>query len=129
MRFAFREYIGRNVDIDKLMVVIEDFLKEEGFIVHTHKDGNFRAIQAKKGGVFRPILSDDRYLTLLISGIPNDLTIRLGVSAKFKGEDEFLKSQHSYRNIFVEIPEVLWIYEFEHHLWLQVEDSLSVSYL
>ena len=49
MKFAQRDYVGKDVNIDKLEGLIEEFFREEGFKIQSSKHPNGYLIQAKKG--------------------------------------------------------------------------------
>ena len=60
MKYAQRDYVGKNANLDKLETLVEDFFKEEGFRLQSSKHPNGYIIQAKKGGIFRTLLAGDR---------------------------------------------------------------------
>ncbi|MCL4341959.1 MAG: hypothetical protein M1431_07695 [Candidatus Thermoplasmatota archaeon] len=129
MKYAMREYIGKNVNISKLAEAIEDFFREENFktqIIHLPK-GAF--IQARKGGIFRSILARDGAFTITVEGTPLSFKVRMGVSKWNDSPDEssvepiFSKPMLAYEDI----PESLWSYEIEHHLWHYVETQVELG--
>ncbi|WP_393972218.1 hypothetical protein OXIME_000838 [Oxyplasma meridianum] len=131
MKYTMREYIGKSVNISKLADAIEDFFKEENFktqILHLQR-GAF--IQARKGGVFRSILAREGAFTITVEGTPLAFRIRMGVSKwnQFPSESSveplFSKPMLTYDDI----PESLWSYELEHHLWHYVETQVELGIL
>ena len=129
MKYAMREYVGKNVNISKLADAIEDFFKEEYFktqILHLPR-GAF--VQARKGGIFRSLLAKEGAFTITIDGTPVAFKIRIGVSKWCNSPDEssvdpiFSKPMLEYEDI----PESLWSYEIEHHLWHYVETQVELG--
>jgi hypothetical protein len=59
---------------------IEEYLKTDGFTVQTSAPSpQGVVIQAKKGGFLRAVVDADRAMTITISGVPNDFTVRVGI--------------------------------------------------
>ncbi|MCL5802337.1 MAG: hypothetical protein ACYCPR_04320 [Thermoplasmataceae archaeon] len=129
MKYAMREYVGKNVNISKLAEAIEDFFKEENFktqIIHISKGS---LIQARKGGIFRSLLAKDGAFTITIEGTPVAFKIRIGVTPWNNSLNEssiepvFSKPMLEYE----EVQESLWNYEIEHHLWHYVETQVELG--
>ena len=129
MRFAQRDYVGKNVSLDKLEAQIENFFREEGFKLQSSKHPNGYLIQAKKGGIFRTLLAADRAYTVIVEGQESNFKIKIGVAEWLKDlgvaalESFFLTPLLA----FVEVPEALWSYEIEHHLWHYVETQIELG--
>lgn len=129
MRYAQRDYVGKNANLDKLEDLIEDFFKEEGFKIQSSKHPNGQLIQAKKGGIFRTLLAGDRAYTILIEGPSSNFKIKVGIGDWLKNlgvaglESFFLTPLLA----FVEVPEALWSYEIEHHLWHYIETQIELG--
>ena len=71
---------GKDRDPGYVQGHIEEYLKNDGFTVQTSKPSvQGVVIQAKKGGLLRGVIDADRAMTITISGIPNDFTVRIGI--------------------------------------------------
>ncbi|AKA49066.1 hypothetical protein IX51_08095 [uncultured archaeon] len=129
MKSAIREFQAKDVNLDTLSELIVDFFKEEGFRTQTSKHPHGTLIQARKGGVMRTLLAMDRALTVVIQGDHNDFKIRIGVGKWLKNlgvasiEAFFLSPMVA----FIEVPEALWSYEIEHHLWHYIETQIDLG--
>ena len=129
MKYAQRDYVGKNVNLDKLEALIEEFFKEEGFRLQSSKHPNGYLIQAKKGGIFRTLLAGDRAYTILVEGTSSNFKIKVGVGEWLKNlglaalESFFLTPLLA----FVAVPEALWSYEIEHHLWHYIETQIELG--
>ncbi len=75
-----QQFQGKHTDLGQLQGQIESYLKSEGFTVQTSPGGTHGyVLQAKKGGFLAGLIDADRALTILISGDPDDFTVRTGV--------------------------------------------------
>ena len=64
---------------------IESYLKSDGFSTQTSPSSSHgNVIQAKKGGFLAGIVDADRALSIVISGDPNDFTVRIGIGKWLK---------------------------------------------
>ena len=68
MRYTERQYIGKNVDVEKLKDLIVLFFEDEGFVVQETKLGGARIVEARKGGILRTLLSTDKCIKVVIKG-------------------------------------------------------------
>lgn len=129
MRYSLREYNGKNVDLEKVSKLIEQFFSEEGFKVQEAKGSKGYVVQAQKGGFFRTILAMDRAFTALIQGDKDDFSVKLGVAGWLADlsmaaiESLFLSPLLG----FVEVPESLWTFEIEHQLWHFLENQIQMG--
>ena len=129
MRYAQRDFVGKDTDLDKLRDLVEEFFKEEGFRLQSSKHPNGYLIQAKKGGIFRTLLASDRAYTIVIEGTSSNFKVKIGIGDWLKDlsiaalESFFLTPLLS----FIEIPEALWSYEIEHHLWHYIETQIELG--
>lgn len=129
MRYCCREYSGHRVDLEELTNVIVQFFREENFKVHALKmDGRF-FIQARKGGMHRPILSNDLAFTMAIEGVPSDFRIVLGVSPWHDTMDPSLTEPFFNNPVtaFSEVKESMWSFELEHNLWHYIENQIELG--
>ena len=129
MKNAMREYVGKNVDLDKLTDLVLDFFREEGFRTQHSKHPKGTLIQARKGGVFRALLAMDRSFTVIIEGIPSNFKVKIGVGKWLQdlGAAAIESFFISPLVAFVEVPEALWSYEIEHHLWHYIETQIDLG--
>ncbi len=129
MKSAIREFQGKDTNLSNLSELITDFFKEEGFRTQSATHPHGFLIQARKGGVMRTLLAMDRALTVTIQGDKNDFKIRIGVAKWLKnlGVASIEAFFFSPLVAFVEVPEALWSYEIEHHLWHYVETQIDLG--
>ncbi len=129
MKYAIREYKGKNVDLEKLSKAIEDYFKEENFVTQSSQHPNGYLVQAKKGGIFRTILGMDRAFTIVISGTPSDFRVQIGLGKWLQDlgvaaiEAFFITPVLA----FIEVPESLWSFELEHALWQFIETQINLG--
>lgn len=129
MKYAQRDYVGKKVNLDKLQTLIGNFFREEGFRVQCGKHPKGFLVQAKKGGVFRTLLSANRSYTILIEGHASNFKIRMGVADWLSdlGTASMEPLFESPMIAFGETPEALWSYELEHQLWHYVETQVDLG--
>ncbi len=71
---------GKGTDLGGLQAHIEEYLKGDGFKVQTSAPSDQGVvIQAKKGGFLQGIIDANRALTITITGIAADFTVRIGI--------------------------------------------------
>ena len=124
MNISKREYPDRNVDMEKLSAVVERFFIGEGFVVKLAFDQDKAVIQARKGGVFRTMLEMDRSFTTIFLRKNGHVEMNMGVAKTLDSLDNG-NIKNIYHGIFIEIPEAIWAYEIEHHLWNAIEMYLE----
>lgn len=129
MRYAIREYHEKTVDLCGLEKLIIDFFKEERFKTQSTKISKGILIQARKGGIYRPVLSTDKAFTLIVEGNSTDFKIKIGIGKWMNNiESEVLDTfQLNSNKGFIETPEALWAYEIEHHLWHFIENQIELG--
>ncbi|MHB1507555.1 MAG: hypothetical protein ACYCUZ_05805 [Cuniculiplasma sp.] len=124
MNISKREYPDKNVDMENLSAVVERYFIGEGFVVKLAFDQDKAVIQARKGGVFRTMLEMDRSFTTIFQRKNGHIEMSMGVAKTLDSLDsENIKN--IYHGIFIEIPEAIWAYEIEHHLWNAIEMYLE----
>ena len=75
-----QQFKGKQTDLNGLQIQIEAYLKSDGFEVQSSPPSSHGYVtQAKKGGFLRGAIDANRALTILISGAPDDFTVRTGV--------------------------------------------------
>ncbi len=127
MKVSRREYNESGVDLHKLASTVERFFIEEGFVVKVAENHAVAVIQARKGGIFRTLLEMDRGLTVVIEIKNKSVHISMGV-AKIMENIDLNQVIHAQDSIFIKIPEALWAYETEHHLWNYMEMFMELGY-
>ncbi|MGC8608995.1 MAG: hypothetical protein ACP5UV_03885 [Thermoplasmata archaeon] len=129
MKYATREYQGKNVDPKKLSEAIENYFKEENFITQSAVHPNGYLIQVKKGGIFRTILGMDRAFTIIITGDASNLKVQVGITKWLQnlGVAAIESILLSPLVAFIEVPESLWSFELEHQLWQFVENQVNLG--
>ena len=129
MRYAQRDFVGKDTNLDKLEDLVEEFFREEGFKLQSSKHPNGYLIQAKKGGIFRTLLASDRAYTIIIEGNSSNFKMKVGVGEWLK--DLGIAAMESFfltpLLAFVEVPEAFWSYEIEHHLWHYIETQIDLG--
>ncbi|MGD0320863.1 MAG: hypothetical protein ABSC00_04535 [Acidimicrobiales bacterium] len=71
---------GKGTDLGALQSHIEEYLKNDGFTTQTSTPSEQGVVlQAKKGGFLRGVIAADRAMTIMISGSPQDFTVRIGI--------------------------------------------------
>jgi hypothetical protein len=129
MKYVQRDYVGKNVNFDQLQTLIANFFREEGFRVQCGKHPRGLLVQAKKGGIFRTILAENRSYTITIDGSHASFKIRMGIADWLTNlEPKALDPIFETPMIsFTETPEALWTYELEHHFWHYVETQIDLG--
>ena len=127
MKVSRREYKESEIDLHKLAATVERFFIEEGFVVKLAENDTGAVIQARKGGIFRTLLEMDRALTVVVEFKNKSIIISMGV-AKMVENVDVNQVIHSSDSIFIKIPEALWAYETEHHLWNYMEMFMELGY-
>ncbi len=129
MKSAIREYTGKNIDLNKLADRIEEFFREQKFNVQRGNHPKGIVIQAKKEGILRTIFAADQALTVVISGDPNNVTVRIGVADWLKDLTVAAIEGIILTPLlwFFEIPESLWVFEIENNLWKYIEEQLELG--
>ncbi|MGP6238973.1 hypothetical protein ACNF40_00970 [Cuniculiplasma sp. SKW4] len=130
MRYTSRQYIGKNVDVEKLKDLVVLFFEDEGFVVQESKVGSIRIVEARKGGILKTLLSTDKCIKVIIKGEPNDVEVTMGVGKWIPADQDDGKKDGSVAasKVFVEVPESLWAYEIEHHLWVNIETNVEMGF-
>lgn len=129
MRFAQRDYVAIKRNKEALKDIVVSFFKEEGFRVKWSGHEKVYVVQASKGGVFRPLLGNDKSFTVLIEGNEISPKIKIGIMRMLEDptENEIRKLVNHPSSEYEEIPESLWTYEMEHHLWHYLETEINLS--
>jgi hypothetical protein len=115
---------GKGTDLSALQQKIEDYLKSDGFSVQSSAPSdNGAVLQARKGGFLRGIVDADRALTIMISGDPNDFTVRVGIGKWLEHLGVAAIETLLISDLFlvIDIAETAWNLEVEDKLVKQIE--------
>jgi hypothetical protein len=113
---------GSNLGTVKLQ--IENYLKNDGFSVQSSPSGaQGSVIQARKGGFLREVVDADRALTIMVSGNPDDFTVRIGIGKWLKHLAVATLETLLLSDLFlvVDVAESGWNFEIEDKLAKQVK--------
>jgi hypothetical protein len=114
---------NKNRDLDQLASQVQQQLQADGFRTNYANPPLGRVIQAQKAGFLRDIVTADRALTILITGVPDDFTVHIGIGKWVQNiavaavEVLFL----SILFLAVDVPEMLWTTVVER----QVANSIA----
>jgi hypothetical protein len=115
---------GKATDLAALQAKIEDYLKSDGFTVQRSASSNQGAVlQAKKGGFLRGIVDADRALSIMISGGPDDFTVRIGIGKWLEHLGVAAIETLLISDLFlvIDVAESAWNFEIEDKLVKQIE--------
>ncbi len=119
-----QHFQGKGTDLDALQGKLVSYLESDGFTVQSSPSSTHgNLIQAKKGGFLDKIIAADRALSVLITGEPNDFTVRIGIG-KWKehlGVAAVETLLLSELFLVVDVAETAWNLEIENKLAKQVE--------
>lgn len=114
---------GKNMDPDQIAQKIAQQLQAEGYKVQTTKAPLGNLIQAQKAGILRDIITADRAFTILISGQPNDFTVRIGIGKLVQNLAVAAAEALLLSELFlaVDVPEMLWTRHVEGQLVKEIQ--------
>lgn len=111
-------------DLGTVQLKIENYLKNEGFSVQSSpRTTQGAVIQAKKGGFLRGVVDADRALSIVVSGNPNDFTVRIGIGKWLQHLGVAALETLLISDLFlvVDVAESAWNFEIEDKLAKQIE--------
>ena len=115
---------GKGSDLGSVQLKIENYLKNEGFVVQSSpRSTQGSVVQAKKGGFLRGVIDADRALSIMISGNPNDFTVRIGIGKWLQHLGVAALETLLISDLFlvVDVAETAWNFEIEDKLAKQIE--------
>ena len=115
---------NKGSDLSTLQLKIENYLKNEGFSVQSSpRSAQGTVIQAKRGGFLREVVDADRGLSIMVSGNPNDFTVRIGIGKWLQHLGVAALETLLVSDLFlvVDVAESAWNFEIEDKLVKQVE--------
>jgi hypothetical protein len=123
-----QHFQGKGTDLNDLQAKIVSHLQSEGFTVQTSAasdQGNL--IQAKKGGFLDKVIAADRSLSILVSGDPNDFTVKIGIGKWLEHLGVAAAETLLLSDIFlvVDVAETAWNFEIENKLAKEIESLVG----
>lgn len=115
---------GKGTDFSQLADKISSYLQSDGFSVQASApSAQGVVLQAKKGGFLRGVVDADRALTVLISGQPEDFTVRIGIGKWAEHLAVAALETLLISDLFlpVDVAESAWNLEIEDKLAKQVD--------
>jgi hypothetical protein len=119
-----QQFKNKGTDLGELQSKIEAYLKSEGFSTQTSPSSpHGSVIQAKKGGFLRDVVDADRALSIVISGDPNDFTVRIGIGKWLQHLGVAALETLLLSDLFlvVDVAETAWNFEVEDKIVKQIE--------
>ncbi len=119
-----KQYAGKNTDLSTLKTKVEEYLKGQGFKVQSSATSSYGTlIQAQKSGFLRDIITADRAFNIMITGEPNNFTVRIGVGKWFKNLGIAAVEALLLSEIFlaIDVPEMLWNLEIEGKMLKEID--------
>jgi len=115
---------GKGTDLSALQQRIEEYLKSDGFSVQSSAPSDQGTVlQAKKGGFLRGVVDADRALTIMVSGTPDDFTVRVGIGKWLEHLGVAAVETLLISDLFlvIDVAETAWNFEVEDKLVKQIE--------
>jgi hypothetical protein len=119
---------GKGTDLSDLQGKIESYLESEGFTVQSSApSAQGMVIQAKKGGFLSGVIAADRALSILISGAPDDFTVRIGIGKWLEHLAVAALETLLLSDLFlvVDVAEMAWNFEIENKFAKQIESLVG----
>jgi hypothetical protein len=123
-----QHFQGKGTDLSGLQDKIESYLKSDGFSTQTSPSSSHGSvIQAKKGGFLAGIVDADRALSIVISGDPNDFTVRIGIGKWLQNLGVAALETLLLSDLFlvIDVAESAWNLEIESKLAKQIESLVG----
>ncbi len=119
---------GKGTDLNVLQQRIEEYLKAEGFTVQSSAPSSQGLVlQAKKGGFLRGVVDADRALTIMLSGAPDDFTVRVGIGKWLEHLGVAAIETLLISDLFlvIDVADSAWNFEVEDKLVKQIESLVG----
>lgn len=118
---------GKNKDLNQLAQQILQFLQNDGYKVQSTAAPLGQVIQAQKAGILSDIITADRAFTILISGQPNDFTVRVGIGKLMQNLAVAAVETLLLSALFlaIDVPEMLWTRHIENELLKQITNIVG----
>ncbi len=79
MKAISHEFYSKDVDLNKLATAAEAFFKEQKYETQRADHPKGIVIQARKGGILRDLLAEDRAFTVTVTGDSSQAKVTLGI--------------------------------------------------
>ena len=111
-------------DLSELSDEIIEKLESEGFKTQRNMPADQIVIQATKTSIPRAIISADRAFTILVSGEPDDFTVKIGIGKWIQNIGVAAAETLLLSPLFlaVDVPEVLWTKHVENDIAKSITD-------
>ncbi|MHB1552654.1 MAG: hypothetical protein ACYCSX_06070 [Acidimicrobiales bacterium] len=119
---------GKGTDLSALQQRIEEYLKSDGFTVQSSAPSSQGTVlQAKKGGFLRGVVDADRALSIMLSGEPDDFTVRVGIGKWLEHLGVAAIETLLISDLFlvIDVAETAWNFEVEDKLLKQIESLVG----
>lgn len=119
---------GKNKNLSELSQQIVQQLENSGYKVQSREaPPTGQIIQAQKAGILRDIVTADRAFTILISGTPDDFTVRVGIGKLFQNLAVVAIETLLLSELFlvVDIPEMLWTTHVEKEIIQEINSIIG----
>ena len=119
---------GKGTDLSALQQRIEEYLKSDGFSVQSSAPSDQGTVlQAKKGGFLRGVVDADRALSIMLSGEPDDFTVRVGIGKWLEHLGVAAIETLLISDLFlvIDVAETAWNFEVEDKLLKQIESLVG----
>ncbi len=121
-------YQGKDVDLDTLKDNVVQYLQSDGFKVQVpNKSSGGWLIQAQKGGFLSEIISAERALNIMISGQPNDFTVRVGVGKWIQNIAVTAVETVALSELFLplDVAEMAWTVHIENNIVKTIDQMIQ----
>jgi hypothetical protein len=101
---------GKNQNLKTLSGEIVQKLQSQGYTTYLNNPTDGFVIQASKTGLPRDLIAADRVFSILISGKPNDFSVRIGIGKLVQNLGVTAIEAVALSELFlaVDVPEMLW---------------------
>lgn len=119
---------GKGTDLSALQQKITSYLESDGFTVQNSAPSTHGTVlQAKKGGFLRGIVDADRALSIMVSGAPDDFTVRIGIGKWLEHLGVMAAETLLLSELFlvVDVADTAWDFEIEDKLVKQIQSIVG----
>lgn len=111
-------FTNRNWDLKDLSQRVVEMLNTEKWLTQKIETGKGIVIQARKENILRDIFTADRALTILVSGVPNDFNIRVGIGRWVQNLTVAAVEAILTSGLFliIDVPEMVWNARIENEV-------------
>ncbi len=123
-----QHFQGKGTNLEELPGRIAAYLESAGFTVQrSSSSSQGTVIQAKKGGFLAGLIDADRALSIVISGAPDDFTVRIGIGKWLEHLGTVAIESLFLSGLFlvVDVAEMAWNLEIEDKLASEIESIVG----